>query len=273
MPNLSNQMINMFYEKYSERDVAFNHSVIKETGLEPKNVYLKVKGEQWSCIVYSCSMKSAKIIVNMNPEAFDTLNNAKKFVNLRLSFLPPDAKRSLPFFIPCHVEGYKNFNAANKETHLLSLIFTKKPSNDLIEILGNIIHEKETFNKRKDIRISLEDKIADDLGLMTNQSVVVIDKIKRPCILRNLSASGAMIILSCLPKLIMNKKVVLYILFKSMKNPIAIKGTISRDEHIEGREDIYGIGITYDQDSIPVEYRRIISSYLDKLEGIAKQNQ
>jgi hypothetical protein len=273
MANLSAHLINKFYTDYSSREIAFNKSVIRITGLEPQKVFLKIKGEQWSCVIYSCSMKSAKVIANMDAQSFEAINKSKNNINLRLSFLPPEHKNSIVFFIPSHVDGYRNFNSKNANTHLLSLSFTQKPPDDLIEILGKLILEKDNFEKRKDVRISLDGKIIWDFGLSSNRSVVIIDNIKRPAIIKNLSASGALIIMSCHPKFIMNKKaeIILPLIKNNLK--LTIEGEIVRNENIEGRKDIFGIGINFDFEKIPMEYKQLINNYLDKLEGIAKHNK
>jgi len=273
MPKISSHQINEYYKNFINREIAFNKSIIRVTGLEPKKVFLKIKGEQWSCILYSCSLKNAKVITNMNNQTFQILKEAKNFINLRLSFLPYEHKNSIVFFIPSHVDGYKNFNTNNPNTYIINLSFTKKPPDDFIEIIGDVINEKNNFEKRKDFRINLEGKIIWDIGLITNKSIAVIDNIKRPCIIKNLSVSGALLMLVCNPKFILNKKIDLHMKLIKNKADISIEGIIKRSEDIEGRKDIHGIAIEYDKEKIPIEYKKMLNSYIDKLEEIAKHNK
>ena len=79
MANLANHILNKFLTDYGTREIAFNKSLIKFTGLETKKVFLKISGEQWSCVLYSCSMKSAKVIVSFDQKAFELL---KKYKNI-----------------------------------------------------------------------------------------------------------------------------------------------------------------------------------------------
>ena len=88
MATLSTHMIVQYFEKYCTREIAFNQSVIKITGLEPKKIFLKIKGNQASCVLYSCSMQNANIIANINSQMFNLFKMARNFINLRLSFLP-----------------------------------------------------------------------------------------------------------------------------------------------------------------------------------------
>jgi hypothetical protein len=272
MANLSGHFINMFFEKYSDREIAFNKDIIKLIGLETQNVYLKIKGDQWACIVYSCSMNSAKVIVNLDQSSFAVINSVKNMVSLRLSFYPADAKNAFSFFIPCVITGYKNFIGNNKETYIVSLKFSKRPPDDLIEILGNLLHDKDNFDKRKDVRINLDTKIVEDIGLVSIKSIAVMENVKYPCLLRNMSASGAFIMLSCKPEDIKEKKIVITFLVKDSKIPLMIEGIVKRTESVDGRNDIFGVGIEYDGAKIPSEYKRLINNYLDKLEGIIKRS-
>ncbi|MBN2547337.1 MAG: PilZ domain-containing protein [Spirochaetes bacterium] len=271
MASYAAHILNKYYTDYNNREIAFNKSTIKFTGLEPKKIFLKIAGDQWSCVLYSCSMKSAKIILKMDVKAFDQLKKAKNFVNLRLSFFTSEMKSSIVFFVPGSVKGYKNFLNQNTSTFLMTIDFTQRPPDDLIEILGKIIKEREDFEKRKDIRILLEGKITFDIGFKTNKCIAVIDNIKRPCIIKNISAGGAMIVLACNPKFILNKPIKLIFVISYLNEPLFMEGIIKRSEGIEGRKDIYSIGVEYEVEKIPIEYKKLINNYLNKLEDYARQ--
>ncbi len=271
MANFAAHILNKLYSEYNSREIAFNKSTIKFTGLEPKKIFLKISGEQWSCVLYSCSMTVAKILLKMDIKSFEQLKKAKNFVNLRLSFFTSEMKNSIVFFVPCSVKGYKNFLTQDTSTFLMTLEFTQRPPDDLIEILGKIIKEREDFEKRKDIRILLEGKIVHDIGFSTNKCISVIDNIKRPCIVKNISAGGTMIILACAPKFILNKPIKLFYITTYSNEPLLLEGIIKRAEDIEGRKDIFAIVVEYEVDKIPIDYKKLINNYLNKLEEYAKQ--
>jgi hypothetical protein len=270
MANLSSQKLTFFYDQYADKEIAFSSSILKVTGLETKKVFLKVKAEHVPCILYSVSMKLAKIIISLDAAGFEEIKIAKNFVNLRLSFFPKDAKSPVTFFVPAVVKGYNTFNA-KASTFLMSLEFSQKPPDDLIEILGKILELSENFEKRKTLRINIEGKVADDLGLCSVKNILVIDNIKRPCIIRNISASGCLVVMSCNPKFIMNKKVVMYLPVKSNPEPMIFEGTITRFEEVVDRKDLYSIGIQFIEDKIPFQFKEMLNDYMDKLEGMMKK--
>ncbi len=273
MASLPNQKLLSLYEKHTDKELAFNKSLIDMVGLETKKVFLKVKGDQWPCVVYSCSMRAAKIVITMDSKSFEMLKLAKNFVSLRMCFSPKELKSSIVFFVPALVTGYNSYIGGSANLFIVSLRFTQKPPDDLIEIIGKIFESAENFEKRKDIRISLDQKIADDMGLKSNRTIAVIDNIKRPAIIRDISASGTQIILACVPKFIMNKTINIYLYHRSKSTEIMLTGNTVRYEEIPGRKDIYAIGILFDQTKIPLDYKEIINNYIDSLEEMAKQKK
>ena len=196
-------------------------------------------------------MKNAKIIIGMDKDAFENLKEANNYVNLNLAFQRDEGKDLISFFIPSIVEGYKNFSDNHKNTFILNLNFTKKPSEDLIEIISEIIEDKEKFDKRQNTRINVNNKIAQDIGLTSPKIVIEIDKIKRTGILRNISTSGCSLLLSCIAKFLMDKPVLLFIASLTFKSVIKINGSVKWSNKIEGRKDIYEIGVEFDKERIP----------------------
>jgi hypothetical protein len=272
MANLSSQKLNQYYDLYAGKELAFSKSILQATGLETKKVFLKIKSEHIPCVIYSCSMKAAKIIINLDSTIFEEIKAAKNYVSIRLSFFPKDAKNSVIFFVPSIVKGYNTFNAkSNSSTFLMSLEFSLKPPEDLIEIIGKILELSDNFEKRKSLRFNLEGKVADNLGLASTKNIIVIDNLKRPCIIKNISASGCMIIMTCNPKFILNKKIIMIINVKNNIESLNFEGTIIRSEEITDRKDLYAIGIAFIEDKIPFLYKELLNSYIDKLETMMKK--
>jgi hypothetical protein len=273
MANIPSQKLSQFYENYGMKELAFNKSIINATGLEPKKVFLKIRGDQYPCIIYSCSMKAAKVIINLDTTAFEEIKRAKNFVNLRLSFFPKDVKSSVVFFVPSVVKGYNTFNSQNNNSSsfLMTMEFTQKPPDDLIESIGKVFESSENFEKRKSLRIPLEGRTIDEIGFSSNKAVLTIDNIKRPCIFRNISSFGCMVILSCNPKFILNKKTIIAISMKNNAIHLEIEGCAMHSEEVQGRKDLYAIGIQFAEDKIPFEYKDLLNTYLDILEDRMKK--
>ncbi len=273
MANLPTQKLNGFVEKYKNNEIAFNKSIRIVTGLEPKKVCIKIRGEQWPCVLYSCSMTTAKVIITLDNTGFEEIKKAKNMISLRLSFFPKNQKNPITFFVAAVVKGYNVFKLQHSSSFLMSLEFTQKPPDDLIEIIGKIFESIENFEKRKELRINLDNKVVEDMGLLSANTHVVIDNIKRPCILKNLSASGAAVMMVCNPKFLLNKKVSLCVFQRDSAEPIFLDGQILRSEEIKGRSDIFALGVSYDVEKIPYEYKDIINNYIDKLEEFAKMKR
>jgi len=264
-------LINKIYNDYADHELFFNKSVISVTGLQPKKVFLKVKNEQWPCILYSCSMKFARIIMNLDNDAFDALKGVNNFVNLRFAFFKPGSKNPVLFFVPANVEGYRNLSDKYKDSYLINLNFTKKPSDDLIEILGSLIEANKNFEKRGNCRITLNDRIVKDIGFSSTNIIAEIDMIKRSCILRNLSTSGAGILLHCIPKFLVDKQISLYLNISESNKIITLFGKINRYDKVEGRRDIYELGIKFIKEKVPIEFKKILNEYYKKLENLKRQ--
>lgn len=272
MATLQSSKLRSFYELYGNKEIAFNKSIIKVTGLETKKIYIKIRGEQIPCVLYSCSMKTARVIVNLTNSDFEEIKKAKNFVSLRLSFSPKTSKEPVVFFVPATVKGYNSFGAKDQSIFLMSLEFNQKPPDDLIEIMGKIFQSIENFEKRKELRIDLSTKVINDLGLASNKGISIIESIKRPCIIRNISPSGCFIVMLCNPKFILEKAIQLFLVSKT-GDTVSLAGKILRSEPIEGRGDMHGLGILFDKEKIPYEYKEMINTYIDELELLAKRNR
>ena len=227
MASLPTQILNGMFEKYATKEVAFNKSIRSATGLEPKKILLKIRGDQWPCVLYSCSMTSAKIIISLDNEGFDEIKKAKNIVSLKLSFFPRNAKNPVTF-VSSLVKGYNVFKLQQGSSFLMSLEFSQKPPDDLIEIIGTLFQSIENFEKRKELRINLEQKVVSDMGLASANGIVEIDNIKRPCIIRNVSASGCAIILVCNPKFLIEKRSLISMHHIDEEEPIVVEGVIKR---------------------------------------------
>lgn len=273
MPTLPAQKLRAFYEQYKDREIAFNRSILNITGLETRKVFIKIRGDQWPCIVYSCSMRSAKVIIKLDAEDFEAIKKAKNFVSLRLSFAPKHLKSPILFFVPSIVKGFNTFKLKRQNSFLMTLDFTQRPPDDLIEVLGKIFLSIENFEKRKELRINLDNNVIKEFGIKSTQTLTVIDNIKRPGILKNISSSGCFLVMVCNPKFIMNKKIRIIVGSNYYSGLIELEGTIVRSEDVTGRKDIFGLGIIFDKEKIPFEFKEMMNEYLDNLEEIARQKR
>lgn len=273
MATLPSQKLQELYEEYGSKEIAFNKSIRTATGVDTQKICLKIGGEHLPCILYSCSMNDAKVIMPLDTEAFEMIKRAKNLVNLRFAFCPKNTKAPIIFFVSSIIKGFTSFELQHESSYLVSLEFNQRPPDDLIETIGTIFQSIENFERRRELRITLDSNVVNDMEITSVNTYCVVDSIKRPCILKNLSASGCGIIMMCNPKFLINKKITIAIYLYSRKEPILLEGEIKRSEGIEGRHDLYLMGILLNSDEIPYSYKDMINSYIDHLESILKHKR
>ncbi len=256
--------INQYYEKYSDKEILFNKNIKECSYIEPQKTIIKIGYEEWSCVLYTCSMKNAKVIMNLNKKIFETLRASNNNVTIKFSFNPPDEKKPFAFYISSKIQGYKNFNQEDANTYIVNIIFVQKPTDFLINTLGAIIDEHEKIDKRKDTRISLNTENLKHLGIESNNIVSKIDNIDRNCLVRNISASGAVVLLVAPPKLLINKKIILNLKIKGIT--FKLEGIINRYSEFLEKKALYEFGIQFEKENIPVKFIKALNEYFDKIE-------
>jgi len=261
----TSQQIDKFYQKFKETEVSFTKQIISATGLKTDEVFLKCLGEQWRCIIYSTSFVSAKIILSLTKESLEKIRKANNLVSLRFSFMLPDRTEPVTFFVSAKVSGYTPYKKDENELMFLTLSYTQRPPEDLIEILGTLLDAALNSQKRAEDRIPITPESLSKLGIFGKETVLYIENIPRKGILRDLSFSGAKIIVLGVAKFLQNKQVCLQLTMD--EKLIKLKGMILRVDSVEGRKDLTALGIQYDSNKIPIEYKVKINDYLNILKG------
>ena len=101
----TSQQISHYYNQFQNTDVTFTKEVIRALMLNTKQVFVKALGYQWPCIIYSSSMRSAKIITTMTQALKETLQKSKNTVSLRFSFIQREKTDPLAFFVSAKIAG------------------------------------------------------------------------------------------------------------------------------------------------------------------------
>lgn len=273
MATLPSQRLQELYEEYGTREIAFNKSIRNVTGLEPTKICIKIGNDHFPCVLYSCSMNDAKVIMPLDTETFETIKRAKSLVNLRFAFSQKNSKNPIVFFVSSIIKGLTSFKLQHESSYLIALEFNQRPPDDLIEIIGVIFQSIENFEKRRELRINLDAKVVSDMEITSVNTYCVVDSIRRPCILKNLSASGLGIIMMCNPKFLLNKKITVAIYLYDYNEPILLDGEIKRFDTVEGRNGLYLMGVLLNKDEIPYGYKNMINGYVDRLEHMLKHKR
>ncbi|MFP4373500.1 MAG: PilZN3 domain-containing protein [Spirochaetaceae bacterium] len=269
----TSQQIARYYQQYSDVDVTFTKDVIKATLLYPKQVYLKCTGHQWPIVVYSASMTGAKIIANMKTALSEALKKSNSMVSLRLSFLQRDKADPLSFFVGARVAGYTPYGKEKPELYFLTLTYTQRPPDDLIEILGRLIDANTSSTRRKDERIPVTADSARAMGLNHKDAMVYIEGVPRRCIVRDVSFGGAKVVILGVAKFLLNKQAHLRLMLTETDEEVDIPATVVRFETVEGRSDIAALALQFDTEAVPMKYKLMISGFLNSSKARTLRNQ
>ena len=257
------QKVAQFYDQFKEIDVTFTKDMIQVTGLVTEQVHLKCGSDFWPCVLYATSFQSAKIVANIKSGLLGKLQQANNLVSLRLCFKNTENEANpVTFFVASRVVGtmpYKN----SEEVSMMTLQFTQRPPDDLIEIIGRILDANVNSSKRRDERILLTTESQRRLKLLSKESAAFIQGVPRRCILRELSFSSAKLIMMGVAKFLVDKETALRFDFDDPRESFLVKGKFVRSESVEGKKEMIALAMEYDETQIPMGYKIRINEYLN----------
>jgi hypothetical protein len=259
---LTAQKIASLYETFKEIDVTFTKDMIQVTGLLTEQIHLKCGSDFWPCILYATSFQGAKIVANIKSGLIDRLQKANNLVSLRLCFKIAEKGDPVTFFVSARVIGtapYKN----SDDVHMLTIQFTQRPPDDLIEIVGRVLDANVNSSKRKDERIVLSTENQRKLKLLSKETAAFIQAVPRRCILRELSFSNAKLIMMGVAKFLVDKETALRFDFDDPRESFLVQGKFVRSENVEGKKEMVALAMEYDEALIPMGYKIRVNEYLN----------
>jgi len=263
---LTTQRIEAFYNTFKGIDITFTKDMIQVTGLITEQVHLKCGSDFWPCVFFSTSFQGAKIVANIKSGLIDKLQRANNSVSLRYCFKSPEDGNPLTFFVAGRVLGiapYKN----SEDVSLLSIQFTQRPPDDLIEIVGRVLDANVNSSKRKDDRILITTDSQRKLKLLSKETVAFIQAVPRRCILREVAFYNAKIIMLGVAKFIIDKDTALRFDFDDPRESFVVKGKFVNSEPVEGKQEMVALSMIYDEASIPMGYKIRINEYMNTVRG------
>jgi hypothetical protein len=256
MSVVTSQQLSTYYDLYRSIEVTFNKDVTSLLGFLQDQVALKILGTQWHCLLYSSSLDGAKIIVNLKPDQIEKMRTGSNMVALRYGFRVPDKSEPVTFFTNAKIKGYNRYNnATNNDLYFMTLEFTQRPSDDLVEILGRFLEANVNSQKRRDVRVSVSEATVKKIGFASCNTIVAVEQVDRKCLIRDLSFGGALVLIPGVGKFLEGRSAVLRLVFEETSQVITIPGKIVRVEGVEGRRDITLAAIQYDDSSVPHSYK------------------
>jgi hypothetical protein len=251
---LTSQKITLYYERFKDIEVTFTKEMIQVTGLLTQQIHLKCGNDFWPCVVYASSFQSAKIVANIKSGLLSKLQQANNFVNLRFCFKSPESGNPVTFFVAARVLGYAPYGGS-QDVNLLTIQFTNRPPDDLIEIMGRVLDANVNSTKRKDVRISMTADNLRKLNIASSEGSIYIQGIPRRCILRDISFSGSKIIMMGIAKFLLEKEAILRIDFNDPRETFMLKGKFIRAENVEGKKEMVALGLNFYEAGIPMGYK------------------
>jgi hypothetical protein len=258
---LTSQKITTYYERYKTINVTFTKEIIQVTGMITQQVYLKSGGDFWPCVVYSSSFEGAKIVANTQSGLLGKLQQANNAVSLRFCFKNPEGGSPLTFFVAARSLGYVPYSGS-KGMAIFTLQFTQRPPDDLIEIMGRLLDANVNSTKRREERIPLTPETLRKLKVLPKNCAVFIERVPRRCILRDISFSGAKMVMMGVAKFLVNKDSALRIDFDDPRESFLIQGKFIRAENVEGRKDLLALAIEFNEAAVPMGYKLRLNDYL-----------
>jgi hypothetical protein len=261
MSTLTQQRITSYYDRYRSVAVTFSREIIQVSGLIPQQVLIKCEGGGWPCVIYSSSFEGAKVVANAKSGITEKLQWANNAVSLRLSFKIPESGQPMTFFVAAKVVGYSPYGGS-EDTALFNLQFTHRPPDDLIENMGRILDANINSKKRKEERVLLTPDSIRKLRIISKDTAVFIEEGPRRCILRDISFSGAKIIMMGVAKFLVNRDTALRLDFDDPRESFLVRGKFIRDENVEGRKDLIALSLAFDESAVPMGYKVRLNDFL-----------
>ena len=261
MAIVTSQQIHEYYNKYGTVDVTFTKEINDSLRLARNQIYLKFHGGQRSCIIYSSSMTEAKVVVALTDDQIQSIQK-DSLSSLRFCFLKEDRTDIFSFFVQSRISGLTQYDR-ERNLHFAQLTFTQRPPDDLIEILGSLLEANINAARRSEERIVINPETIRYMGLASKSAVILIDRIPRNGILRDVSFGGLKIIIMGNPKYLLKKMAAIKISLSSGKF-LVVQGEIIRFEPVEGRKDLAALAIKYDPKKLSFDYKMMINDYLKR---------
>ena len=264
----TSQQLTRYYDQYRDTEITFTKDIIRALGLDPRQVYVKCNGGQWPCIINSTSFQNAKIIVGTKGGAFQALaakNNPT--ANLRFCFNEQEGDGIITFLVSSRVAEIRPY-MNSKDLVIVTLQFAARPPDDLIEICGRLLEANANAIRRREERIPINDDSKRKLNLAKEECNVIVQSVPRHCVVRDISFSGARVILIGLSQYLSGKEAVLRLEFNEPSEILSIKGTVVSADLIQGRKDICLASLKFDESTLPLSFKMHLNAYLTAVRKI-----
>lgn len=264
----TSQQLTKYYDQYRDTEITFTKDIIRALGLDPRQIYVKCNGGQWPCIINSTSFQQAKIIVGTKGGAFQYLAaKDNPTANIRFCFNEQEDGEVITFLVSSRVAEIRPY-MNSKDLVIVTLQFTARPPDDLIEICGKLLETNANAIRRREERIAINEDSKRKLNLVKEECNVIVQSVPRHCVVRDLSFSGARVILIGLAQFLANKEAILRLEFNEPTEILSIRGSIASVDLIQGRKDICIASIKFDESQLPLSFKMHLNEYLTSVRKV-----
>lgn len=259
-----NKRLNEIYENHSFHDTTFNQSVIKSLGLVTNQIAIKCGDMKESCIIYSSSLISARIIVKLTKNQLYKIKKKNGAISLNFTFKIESEKNNISFYVNSKITHMEEYKQDKPDLYFFVISFINRAPDDLIEILGSHIVKQLNKHKRAEERFVLDNSLRKSTCCANQENILFISGKGKRCILTEISIFSAKIIMVGNPDdFIGNPSVMLIIKCKDMEGVGEMMGNIDRAEVVNEKDSLYSIIINFNQEMIPPSYKLWISEFLE----------
>ncbi len=175
----------------------------------------------------------------------------------------------ISFFVTCRPTGFTHYAVQGPDVHFITLQFTQRPPDDLILILGSLLEANFNSQKRRDERIIVNPETMKKLGLDTREALLLVENRACKCVLRDLSFSGAKVVVSGRAASFSDKTVSLKFAPSDQAPELSIPARVCRVDEVGGRKEILAVSLEYSGDP-PMSYKLLINSYVSTFRKAAQ---
>jgi hypothetical protein len=265
---ITSQQLRRYYEDFGDQEVTFTREVGRILRLQPKQVFLKCQTDTLPCLIYASSMRGAKVVANLRPEAHRQLEESSGNLALRFCFAR-EGGSSLAFSVASRIAALTAYNRNTPELYLLSLEYTNRPPDDLIEMLGGLLEAACNASRRAEERVEVGPATLKLLGLESREAPLFVDGVEGRCLLRDLSFGGAKVLVHGQAQAYLDKPVLLRLSFAEAGGEVTLAGRVLRWEGMANREDIGAVAIRF-EDSVPIQYKVAVNAAI-RSSGLARR--
>lgn len=271
MAVLPRQKIQDYYVEFRNIPITFHKEVIQVTGLQAKQIILKCGSDFFPCVIYSTSFEEAKIVASNKSGLIDKLKETNNSASIKFCFKVPSSGEQVAFLVTARVTASAPYDAGS-DMSMFTLQFSQRPPDDLIEIVGRIIEANKSFTKRKDERITITPETIRKMHFTPKEISVTIDGVPRRCILRDISFTGARLVMLGISKFLIDKQITIKFEFDEPNESYSITGKSIDIEKVAERKDMVVLNVIYN-DPVPMAYKVRLSDYLNTIRMDTRTNR